>query len=91
MEGVELTAQILREEKGWIARAQVKGLPFKETVARFSIIRASGEGKWQAEAPLTHAYGDWWTAEVLLAPPEDNVEDAYIIVALLPRETNPSL
>jgi len=82
--GVRMVAQILREERGWVARAQVEGPPLEGAVIRFRVIKVNGEGKWDAESPLALASGGRWASEVVLAPPEESIGDAYFIAALLP-------
>ena len=79
----DFKAELRREPKGWVARAQAKDVPEGSRV-RFTWVTPEGGEKIKVEAALERAFGDYYYAEKVLSPAETQLGEGYFAAILLP-------
>jgi transcriptional regulator with XRE-family HTH domain len=79
----DFKAELRREPKGWVARAQAKDVP-KGSRVQFVWVTPEGDEKIKVGAELKRAFGDYYYAEKVLAPTEKQLGEGYFAAILLP-------
>jgi len=76
-------AQLKREQRGWIARAEAVNVP-SGSKALFLWLTSEGVEKIRREADFKPAFRDWSYAEALMASESEQLGEGFFVAALLP-------
>lgn len=76
-------AQLKREQRGWIARAEATNVP-SGSKALFIWLTSEGIEKIRREAEFKPAFRDWSYAEALMASESEQLGEGFFVAALLP-------
>ncbi len=79
----KFNAQLKREQRGWIARAEATNVP-SGSKALFIWLTSEGIEKIRREAEFKPAFRDWSYAEALMASESEQLGEGFFVAALLP-------
>lgn len=83
-EGV-FSAQLKREQRGWVARAEAVDVP-SGSKALFLWLTPEGVEKIRSEAEFKPAFRNWFHAEALMASESEQLGEGFFVAALVPPQ-----
>lgn len=81
----DFRARLQREDRGWVARAEVRGVPVGSRVL-FLWVAPDGTEHIRKEVPLRPAFEDWLYAEETLEAPEEELGEGFFVAVVVPPD-----